>query len=481
MRVIDLTHQEHVALAEIARTISYDPALTSKILSTVNSAFYAQARAISTVSQAMVVLGMNSVKTLVLGFSLIPQLKNAGGAGFNHLAFWKRSIYSAVAARALAHKVGLAQKEEMFLAGLLQDLGMLAMSQTLGAEYSAILQKVAMDHSALLAIERKQLVIDHAQIGAALAIHWKLPPVLVEPIRLHHEPQRASPELSALVRCVALSGRAADVFICPKPAEALENFYVLAMEWFNIPREQAETLMANIHKSSEEVSKLLEISTVDETDTENLLSRANETLLEINLQQQAKTAGLEQENHQLAEQVATDGLTGLANRRGFHAYVAAQLEKMRSAGKPLSLLFLDIDNFKKFNDIHGHQMGDNVLERVSAALQEALVQPGLLARYGGEEFIAVLPGIDLAGAAKQAELLRRAVTEVSLISESGEHLSVTISAGAATAEARVPKDIEELIKEADQGVYAAKAAGKNCVRIHNPNAQQPGAAAGVAV
>src|SRR3954469_6525892 len=112
MEVLDLAQREEVDIAEIARIVSRDPALSSKILRTVNSSFYGRSQSVSQVSQALVILGLQSVKTLVLGFSLVSNLQQNKATGFKHLDYWKRSIYAATAAKTLAAKMHMVQVEE---------------------------------------------------------------------------------------------------------------------------------------------------------------------------------------------------------------------------------------------------------------------------------------------------------------------------------------------------------------------------------
>src|SRR5580704_9071180 len=104
-QILDLAGKPNVDIAEIARVISKDPALSTKILRTVNSSFYGRSQHISTVSNALVILGLQSVKTLVLGFSLVTNLSKDKNRGFNHVQYWRRSIYAATAARTLATKM----------------------------------------------------------------------------------------------------------------------------------------------------------------------------------------------------------------------------------------------------------------------------------------------------------------------------------------------------------------------------------------
>src|SRR5882757_989116 len=143
MEVLNLAQCDEVDIAEIARIISRDPALSSKILRTVNSSFYGRSQSIGQVSQALVILGLQSVKTLVLGFSLVSNLQESKSSGFKHLDYWKRSIYAATAAKTLAARTHMVQVEECFLAALLQDLGMLVLDQALKEEYGQIHEKAA--------------------------------------------------------------------------------------------------------------------------------------------------------------------------------------------------------------------------------------------------------------------------------------------------------------------------------------------------
>src|ERR1700683_4524785 len=129
VQVLDLSAKPGVDIAEIARIISKDPALSTKILRTVNSSFYGRSQHVGTISHALVILGLQSVKTLVLGFSLVTTLRKSKSKGFKHLQYWRRSIYAATAARTIAIKFNIVQQEEAFLAALLQDIGMLVLDQ----------------------------------------------------------------------------------------------------------------------------------------------------------------------------------------------------------------------------------------------------------------------------------------------------------------------------------------------------------------
>src|SRR5688572_16956807 len=175
MQVLDLAQRPDVDIAEIARIICKDPALSSKLLRTVNSSFYGRSQAVSTISHALVILGLQSVKTLVLGFSLVTNLSKNKSKGFKHITYWKRSIFAATAARTIAGKIGLVQQEEAFLTALLMDIGMLVLDQVLGEQYGKIHGRIA-SHEELAAAERQELGMSHADVAGVLAAQWKLPP-----------------------------------------------------------------------------------------------------------------------------------------------------------------------------------------------------------------------------------------------------------------------------------------------------------------
>src|SRR4051812_36823251 len=125
LRLMELVRRD-AQVSEIAKIISADPAMSSRLLRTVNSSFYRRSHTVSTVQHAITVLGVVSVKTIVLGFSLVANLKKQQTKGFDHLKYWRHSIYSATAARIIAERLKLLQLDECFLAALLANIGMRA-------------------------------------------------------------------------------------------------------------------------------------------------------------------------------------------------------------------------------------------------------------------------------------------------------------------------------------------------------------------
>ncbi|MEM9753855.1 MAG: GGDEF domain-containing protein [Planctomycetota bacterium] len=482
LEVIDLVKREDADVKQIAATIQNDPALSSKILKTVNSSFYGQAYSISTVSHALVVLGLKAVKTLALGFSLVSNLKDQGGSGLDLLAFWKRCLLSATASKHFAEKLGIEETEEAFLGGLLQDMGVLALNQTLAAEYAGILEASGGDNFRLCELEIEAFGADHAKIGAALAESWKLPQLLVSAIGFHLDPESADLPAKKLARCVALGARAAEVFMADDwgddaaKANMLDGYRRRAESWFGWEPDDSEPLLAEIHNATQEMKRLFELDTADMGNPDAILAQANEALMAISMEAVQETVELEKKNAELTEDVYTDTLTQAANRRKFNEYLDDQWKACETSSLPISVAFLDADHFKKFNDTYGHPTGDRVLVTLAATLKSVFGEQGLVCRYGGEEFAVIMPALDRKAAAKLAESARCAIEAAPVQSDEGEELHITASIGVACQEGGFFKSPEQLVKAADNGVYAAKKSGRNAVRVFVPKTAAKSAA-----
>ncbi|OAN52327.1 diguanylate cyclase [Paramagnetospirillum marisnigri] len=173
---------------------------------------------------------------------------------------------------------------------------------------------------------------------------------------------------------------------------------------------------------------------------------------------------LRNELDDLKREAATDALTQLANRKMFDHSLALAIHNARDGGHPLSLLMIDIDHFKQFNDTYGHPLGDQILKLVGRSLTEIVKVKDTAARYGGEEFAVILPDTSLADAMAMAETIRSQVAAKRVTNRrTGQVLGqVTLSAGAATYVAG--EDPESFVNRADEALYLAKRTGRNRVK-----------------
>lgn len=168
---------------------------------------------------------------------------------------------------------------------------------------------------------------------------------------------------------------------------------------------------------------------------------------------------------QLKLLATTDGLTGLTNRRAFDSALENEVSRHRRTGQPLSLLMIDVDRFKSYNDLYGHQAGDEVLKAVALCLKAAIKRPSdVAARYGGEEFIGILPDTDEDGAFFIADAFRESLRSLNIPHSGGDKGVVTASVGVAVFTQRdAGSEPGELIRRADEALYNAKGAGRDRV------------------
>jgi diguanylate cyclase (GGDEF)-like protein len=190
---------------------------------------------------------------------------------------------------------------------------------------------------------------------------------------------------------------------------------------------------------------------------------------------------LEQANRSLEMLSLQDSLTGIGNRRQFDATLQRECERARRAATPLSLLLIDVDHFKRFNDLYGHPAGDACLRRIGQAVSTACLRPAdAAARYGGEEFAVILPSTDAQGAATAAERIQVTIEELEIPHAANPAGRVTISIGASLFKPNgTSNDTAELISAADLALYRAKTEGRNRV-VFSGAARAPHPLAGAA-
>jgi diguanylate cyclase (GGDEF)-like protein len=233
-----------------------------------------------------------------------------------------------------------------------------------------------------------------------------------------------------------------------------QRFATLKVEFDTAAREQENTLLTRENAANEKaLSQQLKAGNL-RTAVVVLTVMLLAVLVWLAVHQRRST-------QRLRALAMTDELTGVPNRRAVLALLA---QLLRRSATPTSILIMDIDHFKSINDRHGHLIGDETLRSMTAHLRDAVAEPALFGRLGGEEFAVVLPATDLEQAIAIAERLRERVTRIDLSRWLGER-RLTVSIGVATS---VPTldSMGVMLHRADAALYAAKDAGRNCVRTH---------------
>jgi len=203
MKVVEMVDNPKTSTSSLARVISTDQGLTAKVLKIANSPFYGFPKKISTIDFAIIVLGYDALKEIVVSTSLISSLEEQSNGNFNSREFWDHTIASGILSRRLARDLGYRINGEVFVGGLLHDMGVSVLSRHFRVDYQRIVGIVRETDLTYLEAEESVLGVTHQEIGGWLAERWNLPDHLVEAVRFHHTPVKAvhNPELVALVHC----------------------------------------------------------------------------------------------------------------------------------------------------------------------------------------------------------------------------------------------------------------------------------------
>ncbi|MER2553227.1 MAG: HDOD domain-containing protein [Thauera sp.] len=217
LAILELCRKEDATIAEVAHIAQTDPALASRLIRQANSAAMGGARPVASVTEAIMRLGMGTVRNLALGFSLVDQYQNGPCDGFDYQDFWSHSLLMAVAVQQFCTMASVGSSEELFACGLLAQVGRLSLATVYPGAYSRLLQNRDPSHG-LVALEQEHLQTDHNELTAALLTEWGIPGALVEPIYHHENPETSGfsegsrphrlVNMFYLARCVADLGLA---------------------------------------------------------------------------------------------------------------------------------------------------------------------------------------------------------------------------------------------------------------------------------
>jgi diguanylate cyclase (GGDEF)-like protein len=454
LQVISLSQDPNIGTAKVSKVITKDPALSVRILKVANSAWCGVRREVTTLSQAVNLIGLNGTMSLALNFSLVRKLRKKGGQAFNHQIYWRRSAIAATAAVSTCTSRDTADKDEIFLAGLLQDIGMLVLSEALPA-YGKMVASAESDHRMLVEIEQKELNTDHAEVGSWFLAEWGLPSRLVEAVRTSHGLEGTE---GMLAKSVAVGGQIADIWINPNTAEATELAANTAEVLLDLSSKEFEKILTKTAAELPRTTETLDLSIGGDEDFINrLLDQAREAIVEINLRALQEARNIAVKAHQ-------DALTSLYNRSYLDQVLEEKFSHCRDSGQPMTLIFIDVDEFKSINDSYGHNGGDGVLISVAQTIRAAVRGNDVIARFGGDEFVVLLPNADERAGARVAERIRSMVAQKLHNAGAGNCVHATVSVGFT---AMLPGSNfcsgKELLEVADGRLYVAKTAGRNRV------------------
>ncbi len=478
VKIIEASKDPDISLRDVASIISADPAISAKLLKIANSPLYSQRRAINNLREALTLLGFNTALTIALSFSLFHSLKVKGHSKCNHDNYWKRSILSAEIARILGRRFKLSKLEDLFLVGLLQDIGILALENLTPPPYFNY-DKICIKHTERINLERSTLKLEHSCVGAWLLNSWNFPQTIVNAVlhshSLSNHIQVQDKTSSQFHLCLSFSGTLADMWLEENPNELFQSTLEAAALALNIDADEFSQLVADINKELLNISILFDVNFDDEIKQGQILEEAREVTLLRSIHFIKQTEHDQHQIEDIAEQVREitkenqlDYLTKVYNRKHFERLLEEEYENSNINRWPLSIAFIDIDNFKEINDTHGHLTGDKIITAIADFFSDNIRQTDILARYGGDEFILMLPGSTAQIAEEALSRLITLLTTSTQINIDGQTLTPTVSVGLAShMDINSFANAENFIRAADKALYKAKAAGRNCLAVYD--------------
>ena len=488
MKVLELTQDPKVSANQIAAVVQNDPALSAKLLKMANSSMFGMSKKVGTLQKAVVLLGLRTLKVLVLSFSLVETFNGKPKGVLDLAKYWRRSLTMAVGAKLLAQVASESRRDEAFVGGLLADLGMMAAYRCAPEEYEPVLRAYAAQSQPIQEVELAHSGLTHATVTARLLAHWRLPELLCKAVAAHHG--EGFDSLSGRTRMLAAvlwsSAMIADLFCGDLDSGQLNEVKERCVELTGVSANDLEGVLEALDSTVTEMAGLMSLNIGETTSYEALRAQAMSQLAAITVdaelgraqaarqveytrQQLAQVSGqaevLSKEARGLSVRANTDALTKIANRHAFKAYLDRAIKRSDASRSGLGVIMIDLDYFKRLNDAYGHQAGDEALRLVGRCLGRVSKRPTFAARYGGEEFVVVISDAQPGNVQQLAEGIR-SIIERLRVKHRRQEIRLTASFGVAHVSfAQEQVNPAELIARADQALYQAKRKGRNRVEV----------------
>ena len=467
MEVLELTSCPQVDATKLKHCIERDPALVGKILRTVNSSLFGGVRDVTDLNQAIALLGIKPLKLLVLGFSLPPKLLS--GIEQSALSrYWKRTLVKAIAARELSSRYENVDPDDAFLAGLLQDIGMLALLKELGQPYAEFLHQAYSGNADLVLLELETLGFDHRLLSARMLQSWGLPEILWRTIA-------ASTSVEALPRSGSKMGESTSLLATADGVSLLMTQQHPAALAAVMQREEEENVAwwtdfaGRLQEQVEQMAGIFDVSAAHDQRFDEIIKTAHQQLSSAaeDAAVALATRGAEPDSRPLVETDATalDGAVQAFNRaalESFHgldaadgnsvlskaesqvatvaepestsilASLSAAVATCRRRRQPLSLVILQVDEFEELVFQSGGALAAGFTNGLRAGV-EAFLEGGQTALISGEAQLALLlAGDDRLEAVATARLILDEARSGYLVAHAGRGQPMSMSIGIAS-------------------------------------------------
>ncbi len=280
LEIVRLSQAEEVELQNIVEVLKLDPALVTKLVRTANSVMFGIPRRVTSVREAVIVMGVRTVNLLALSFSLVKLAKETSELGFDYTRYWTFSIATNVAARFLAQERAPRLRDEAFLAGLLCRLGQLVLVEWAPQEYGPVLERLEETKRPLEDVEREILGMTNAEVTRDLLSTWGLPPIICEALGSQDDPSRLEAgHARTLAELLHIATTCADLYTGGNVEMLVERLGRCAQSYFGMSLEDCNALLGEIERQVPEAAQLYELDSADPGELAELRQAAEELLL----------------------------------------------------------------------------------------------------------------------------------------------------------------------------------------------------------
>lgn len=472
-----------VCIDDVVDTIKTDAALAGRILKAANSSSNHVSREVSGLKQAAVLMGKKTISTLALSFSVTDKSLSEGPDGDLFKAFWSQSLMTGVAASLLAKKYRTLPHDEAFLAGLLSRIGRLGALTFAAEQFTNAANECAQNGVSIDTVFLPDMGMTCEQITLAYMQSWLLPESFISYVELMHDASErdrmqlcgrsrtedSAPDVSTVFRVAAAMGQ---FFTGENTGVALATIYEL-MDPYLEEVEAVDELLHQVLEEFNSYSKLLEIDRSGFATPAELHSQAMAHLTEIMMAPEVETPDTEESISEvkwlkrrvtdLTAKLTQDSMTSIYNRSYFDMQLEKSVALAALENRFLTVLFVDINEFKQVNDLHGHDVGDAAICAVANKLKATVREKDIVARYGGDEFVILCKMTERDGLEAQAQRVT-AMTEGLTACCRGISINISLAIGGASGPSDGTKDFaERLVRESDEAMYEAKQRRSNPV------------------
>lgn len=465
-RLLELRDRPGVELEELLRLLSSDPTIAATVMRYVNSSAYQLGTRVETLDRAVVVMGFKTVMDIAFSISLTQGLVAHQGKGLDYKLFWQRSLYAATAVRVLGRAVREKALDELFMAALFQDIGMLLLD-SLEPDLYLEMNADQRGHRAFYTAERMQLGADHAAVGSSLLEHWGLHPRTVQAVRHSHSSGRDCDD--PFTACVIVSGALADFFIAEGGDEAFRIVSSQMYRTFSIREPECKQILIRI---------LAEIKVVGDLFSDVLPAATSGLTIEVppdggdttDLSKSSEPA--HPQNYlsivQNAEFPGTDiEIDGLVSRAAFENSLKNSFKMLQR--ESLSVVFVSVNNLRSLEASHGPKVAQLLLRVVGRKLMENIRVEDFATRYG-DSFALLLIGSSVDGARTALQRVVDVFVDARYTIANGEKVALSLNAGVAGQAKQLRfESHQSMLNAAAQALARARRQGSYTIHCETPD------------